>query len=178
MFDDAELYESARLLVIHAKQLVEVLNIFANQRTTISSLKDQYYPTQLLDETGAQKNNIIANFVNFPDTPISLIYSGPHIGVANPIFQTPRHECRSKGDYDRIDLELIPYNYMQRSKYSITCSLVDYINITPTTPWGTRYIDEYKLLSRKMLNLKQERTLISAIAPKRTGHINGIYDML
>ena len=26
-----------------------------------------------------------------------------------------------------------------------------------------------------MLNLKQERTLISAIAPKRTGHINGIY---
>ncbi len=175
LFDDAELYESARLPVIHAKQLVEVLNIFANQRTTISSLKDQYYPTQLLDETGAQKNNIIANFVNFPDTPISLIYSGPHIGVANPIFQTPRHECRSKGDYDRIDLELIPYNYMQRSKYSITCSLVDYINITPTTPWGTRYIDEYKLLSRKMLNLKQERTLISAIAPKRTGHINGIY---
>ncbi|KSV16610.1 hypothetical protein CY91_04760 [Dehalococcoides mccartyi] len=175
IFDDTNTYETARLPVIHTKQLVNVLSCFANQHTNIQSLHGQYFSTQLLDETGAQNDGIIINSVHFPDTSLDFIYSGPHIGVANPIYQTPRAICESKGDYDKLDLELIPKSYLQRSKYAIHCNVQEYIKLSPKTAWGTLYIDEYKLLSRKMLNLKQERTLISAISPRKTGHINGIY---
>lgn len=45
------------------------------------------------------------------------------------------------------------------------------------TEWGTKYINEYRIATRKMLGLNQERTLMSAIIPPKTAHINGIFGM-
>ena len=50
-----------------------------------------------------------------------------------------------------------------------------YLSRVPSTPWGTKYTDEYRIVMRKMLNLSGERTLIPAIIPKRAGHIDGIF---
>lgn len=176
IFDDSDEYRGARLPVVHAKQLLRVLSTFS-KHNNIQSLKDRYYATQMFDETGAQDAQIIAPDVHFTDISEDMIYSGPHIGVANPYNQTPRANCSSKGDNDKIDLQFLPDNYFARSKYRISCTLNEYISIVPSTPWNTKYNMEYKLLSRKMLNLKQERTLMSAIAPPQTGHINGIYGL-
>lgn len=177
IFDDEGEYEAARLPAIHSRQLIKAITCFANQHININSLNKRHFTSQMWDETGAQKNGIIKNNVHFSDDAIDFIYSGPHIGVANSVYQTPRSICANKGDYDRIDIEFLPEKYLQRTKYSINCPIQSYIDCTPATPWGTKYIYEYKLLSRKMLNLKQERTLICAIAPIKTGHINGIYGM-
>jgi len=131
----------------------------------------------MFDETGAQEEGLIIPNVHFVDRLEDLIYSGPHIGVANPYSQTLRENCSSKGDNDRIDLIYLSDAYLARSKYGISCTEEEYLDSIPITPWGTKYNTEYKLLSRKMLNLKQERTLVSAIAPRKTGHINGIYGL-
>lgn len=171
VFDDSDDPDSARLPILHSKQLFDVLKSFS-QFTRLS--KDEYYTTQCFDETGAQDNGIIVESVQFPENLTSFVYSGPHIGVGNPVFQTPRREVKSKGDFDKVDLEFIGNHYIQRSKYS-PGSNEKYQSAIPTTSWGTLYNMEYKLLSRKMLNLKQERTLITAIAPKGTTHINGIF---
>ena len=53
--------------------------------------------------------------------------------------------------------------------------MAEYINRVPATSWGTKYNGEYRLIARKMLNLKQERTLMAAIIPPKTGHINGLH---
>lgn len=176
IFDDSEEDKGARLPTVHAKQLLRVLNTFSKYNN-IQFLQNRYYATQMFDETGAQDAKIITSNVHFTDTSEDMIYSGPHIGIANPYNQTPRVNCSSKGDNDKIDLQFLSDDYLARSKYCISCTLPEYIAAVPMTPWNTQYNMEYKLLSRKMLNLKQERTLISAIAPPRTGHINGIYGM-
>lgn len=176
IFDDSEEYKGARLPVVHAKQLLRVLSTFS-KHGNIQSLQNGYYATQMLDETGAQDAQIISPDVHFTDSSEDMIYSGPHIGVANPYNQTPRANCSSKGDNDKLDLQFLPDDYLARSKYRISCTVPEYVATVPSTPWNTKYNMEYKLLSRKMLNLKQERTLMSAIAPPRTGHINGIYGL-
>ena len=176
IFDDSEEYKGARLPVVHAKQLLRVLSTFS-KHSNIQSLQNGYYATQMFDETGAQDAQIISPDVHFTDASEDMIYSGPHIGVANPYNQTPRANCSSKGDNDKLDLQFLPDDYLARSKYRISCTLPEYVATVPSTPWNSKYNMEYKLLSRKMLNLKQERTLMSAIAPPKTGHINGIYGL-
>lgn len=171
VFDDSEDPDSARLPILHTKQLFSVVKCFS-QHTRLD--KHEYYTTQCFDETGAQDTGIIAEKVDFPENISDFVYSGPHIGVGNPIYQTPRRVVKSKGDFDKVDLEYIDSGYIQRSKYAPDNNEL-YCNAIPMTDWNTPYNMEYKLLSRKMLNLKQERTLISAIAPKGATHINGIF---
>lgn len=176
IFDDSDEYKGARLPVVHAKQLLRVLSTFSKHQN-IQSLGDKYYATQMFDETGAQDAKLISPDVHFTDDSEDMVYSGPHIGVANPYNQTPRANCSSKGDNDKLDLVFLPDQYLARTKYRIVCQVHEYHSVVPTTPWNTKYNMEYKLLSRKMLNLKQERTLMSAIAPPKTAHINGIYGL-
>ncbi len=171
VFDDTNDPDNARLPILHTKQLFEVIKCFA-QHPRLD--KKDYYTTQCFDETGAQDANVIIEQVGFPESIRDFVYSGPHIGVGNPVFQTPRKVVKSKGDFDKIDLEYIDSKYIQRSKYTPGDEGL-FNNSIPTTSWDTPYNTEYKLLSRKMLNLKQERTLISAIAPRGTTHINGIF---
>ena len=40
--------------------------------------------------------------------------------------------------------------------------------------WSGKVINDYRIVARKMLNLGGERTLIAAIIPPKTSHINGL----
>ena len=70
------------------------------------------------NETNAQEDGTIERHVHFADTTLDVIYSGPHIGVANPLFQTSRRICETHRAYDNTDLTNIDETYMQRSNYS------------------------------------------------------------
>lgn len=175
VFDDSSSENEARLPSIYAKELMDVIDCFAKHSNRIS--ENNVFMTQFFDETGAQKAGIIIRNVHFADDMIDFVYSGPHISISNPLFKTPRRVCIEKSDYDRIDLKNIQDEYIQRSNYSIAKDIEEYKNNTPKTSWGTSYIEEYRLASRKMLGLNQERTLMSAIIPPRTAHINGIFGM-
>ena len=117
LFDGSNNWKQARLPVIHCKQLLEILDRFAKQEMNLGTIQDSIYTTQMWNETGAQNDDIIERKVQFPDANIQMIYSGPHIGVANPLFKTPRSKCVLKSDYDSIDLTSIPENYLARSIY-------------------------------------------------------------
>lgn len=174
LYDDSDNSSEARLPIIHAKQLVDVLQKMS-LKGSLQSISNELYTTQCFDETGAQDKNIITVNPSFVQDGLGFVYNGPHIGVANPVSQTARAEVKTKGDFDRVDITFIPDNYLQRTKYNRAVDEQSYIKEIPSTPWGVNYVKTYKLLSRKMLNLKQERTLISAIAPPNTAHINGIF---
>ncbi len=175
VFDDSQEYDMARLPILHCKQLVGVIRSFSECARLAKEHPVTCYYSQMWQETNAQSDRTIVADVKFPDDEIGFIYSGPHIGVANPYNQTPRRVCEKKGDYDKIDLTRIPKNYIARTKYTIGCEINDYLTRIPLTNWGVKYTDEYRLIARKMLNLKQERTLMAAVIPMKCGHINGLH---
>jgi len=177
LFDDSDNWKQSKLPVIHARQFVEVLSCFAQQENTIESGSNNVTTSQMWDETNAQNSGIIVRNVHFPESSLDMIYSGPHIGVGNPLFKTSRSICRLNSDYDNIDLTVAPNDFLQRCNYSPSKTVDEYSRLIPNTSWGEKYHIGYRVAARKMLNLSGERTLVSAIIPPQTGHINGIFGM-
>lgn len=174
LFDGGEDWQQARFPSIHSKQLLDVLVYFTLQKNTLSSKSDEIYTTEMWHETNAQNDGTIIRNVHFPESSLDLIYSGPHIGVSNPFFQSSKKDCATHRAFDSIDLMNIQDDYLQRCNYSPNLELNKYIHLIPSTPWGLKYHDEYKLIARKMLNLSGERTLVSAIVPIKSAHIFGL----
>lgn len=174
LFDGSNQWKMARLPVIHANQLLCVLECFATQRTTLDSLGSNIFSSQMWDETYAQNDGFIVRDIHFPESSIDLIYSGSHIGVANPLFKTSRRNCSSRYDFDPIDLTVVPTEYFQRCNYRPACLISDYIQKIPNTSWGTKYHTETRLIARKMLNLAGERTLMAGIVPTDSAHTNAL----
>lgn len=173
VFDDSDDWETARLPVLHAKELVEFLRKFAEFPDTVVT-NGGFYGTTLWPETGAQEDGTIIRDVHFPDQKQDCIISGPHIGVANPLYQASQRDCNTHRAFDSIDLHMIPANYIQRCNYRPKCSIQEYIEKAPTTPWHTSYLSEYKILSRRRLNKSGERTLMSAIYPPGVAHVHTV----
>lgn len=174
LFDGSDEWKQARLPVLHAEELVEVLENFLKQQTTLENLENELFATECWHETNAQNDGTIERNVHFPESAADTIYSGPHIGVANPLFKTSRRICKLNSDYDNVDLTAIPENYLQRCNYSPACEIVEYARRTSETPWGTKYYADTKLVARKMLNQGGERTLIGSVVMGGVGHTNGI----
>ena len=87
-----------------------------------------------------------------------MVFSGPHIGVANPINQTPRASCTTKGDYDNIDLLYIPEEYIQ-DKYEFYIQ-PQYVNQGTATPCHYQVLYEDRDLVNEDNNLKLEELQI------------------
>lgn len=175
LFDCNNLWKEAKLPTLHVRQLVDVLKVFSSKNITLAALGDFIYTAEMWHETNNQIDGTIKRDIHFPENIREMIYSGPHIGVGNPLFKVSRRICRLNSDYDNIDLNIIDENYLQRCNYSISCSLEEYKNRVPNTPWGVKYDNDYRLCIRKMLNQGGERTYIAAIIPPMTEHINGIF---
>ena len=174
VFDGSEDWQQARLPVLHAKQMIEVLRCFTEQEETIRDNEAKLFTTRMWEETGAQNDGSIQKDVHFPKDSFSMIYSGPHISVSNSLFKTSRRICEANSDYDNIDLTGITSIYYQRSKYSPACESGEYLRRIPSSSWG-KYTDKYRFVIRRMLNQSGERTLIGAIIPPGTGHIHTIF---
>lgn len=173
LFDGNNNWKQAKLPIMHTKQLVDVLAIFAGQNVTVADIANNIYCAEMWHETNNQVDGTIARDVHFPETITGMIYSGPHIAVGNPLFKTSRRVCLLNSDYDNIDLTAIDSSYIQRCNYSIACTYEEYVKRVPVTFWGEKYDDDYRLCMRKMLNQGGERTFMVAIIPPKSEHING-----
>ena len=74
-----------------------------------------------------------------------------------------------------MDLLEVDSHYLQRCNYIPVGSPSEYCNQIPKTIDGHYYTDDYRVVMRKMLNQGGERTLIAAIIPPKTKHIDGIF---
>lgn len=173
---DNTLYKEARLPAIHSKQVLNVLSCFNQDYKKISDYENVFF-TQCWNETTAQKEKILKRKTKFVESNKEFVYSGPHIGVGNPIYKTPRKLCSTKNDYDNVILDLVDEKYIPRTNYIRSCEKKIYENLIPTTKWNKKINEYYKLACRKMLDVGGERTLIPAIIPKGSSHINGIFSL-
>jgi hypothetical protein len=174
LYDGNEIWEEAKLANIHNSDLFSVLKCFAKQKTLKSENIQIFYST-LWSETADQKNGIIKNNSHFPKSALDMIVSGPNFNVSSPLSKCARRLCIVNSDYESIDLTKIPLDYLPRCKYAPALSDDEYVKKTPDTQWGDKYIDDYRIFVRRMVALGNVRTLISAIAAPKIGHINVVF---
>ena len=177
LFDDTDDWSYARLPVIHARELMEALKKIYQSHVKLRNMRSNISISVMWDETNDQKKGNIKRDVHFPETSEDTILSGPHIGVANPLFKCSRRKCVLNSDYDNVDLTTVDDTYRRRCNYSAACSMEEYRNKIPQTLWGTPFNSDYMIASRKMLSISGERTLIPAIIPPKVAYIHAILGM-
>jgi hypothetical protein len=165
----------ARLPALHTASLQNILSKLAHseRKISIQSLDSSV----LWIEHIRQKDGTIVRHSDFPGRIETLILSGPCIYVGNPLYKTPRNKCVLNSDYDCIDLAHIPDHYIPRCSNQVACPAGDYIARSAETGWGSRFIDEPRLIARKMLSQAGERTLVSVLAPPGPAHIDTCYSI-
>ena len=173
IFDGNDDYESAKISPIHTESMLSILMKFANQTELLKDLGNHISLNEMWHETNAQKDGTIQKDVHFATSVNDMIYSGPHIYLACPLFKTTRRKYTSNSDYDNIDLQIIDEHYYPRCNYSPKCDIGEYNKRVANMPWNEKYIQTYRCVFRKMLNLTQERTLMGAIIPIGAAHIHG-----
>lgn len=170
-------WRTAKLPVIHCKQMLSIIQCFTNKKILLKDILDDISTSNFWHETNAQTDGIIKRLEHFPEINSAMIYSGPHIGVANSTFKCSYSQCRLNSDYANIDLTHIPKKYFQRCNYMPNLNSSDYHDKLPCTTWKTTFNDNYMVCNRAMLNKTGERTLICTIIPPGTAFINALFGM-
>jgi hypothetical protein len=182
LFDEADTpIAEARLPAVHSQELMAVLTKFAAVPRSVGDLGDDLYSTQHWNESTSQEDGTIRRETGFVDSPEELVLSGPHFYVGSPLSKTPRRVCTKPADYDVLDLEDLPDNYLPRSNYRRACDRLTYEARVPRVSWvergeqdGRPVTQYYRIVGREMLNQFQERTFITALVPKGTAHIHTV----
>ena len=173
----------ARLVTLHSRNILTVLSAIANLGRRLGDYDDSYLSTAMFNETSAQHDGTIRRQTRFAQHSSDWILSGPHLSVATPFSKTPRSVCRSKADYDVIDLTMIPEDYLPRTNYVPACSSDEYYRktLSPYWPSGDQsssqspIITNFRSIHRCMTNPAGERSFIAAIFPPGVAHINSCY---
>jgi hypothetical protein len=175
----------ARLPAIHAGTLSSVLSKLAAYPRRLADLEGEYFSTQHWNESNAQEDGTIVRNADrsapFSSSPEEWVLSGPHFFVANPLNKTPRAICAGNKQYDNLDLESMPDDYLPRTNYRPMDDRDEYLRRTPRVSWIEKgeiaakpVTDYFRLINREMIGAASERTLITAIVPPGPGWINTI----
>jgi hypothetical protein len=130
----------ARLPVVHAKQISEVLRKLAAYSHRLAKIQDDYFCLEMWHETYATSDGTIIRNPDrsapFASSTNDWLLSGPHFDVGLPFAKTPRAICSEKGHYDNIDLELLPESFLPRSNYTPMADSAEYLLRTPAVSWS------------------------------------------
>ena len=175
-------WSSTKLVSIHSKEIISILQVFSNFRNKVSSFGPLV--SEGLHETASVDRGIMSRNTKFPDYNQSeLIYSGPHIFAGNPIYKTPRSICQLNSDYDVIDLTRLPDSFLPRTNYTPVYSRQELSTLIRGFEIGTdsvsqpiydNWMDYYKMAFRRMIGSDSERSLSGGIILPNCMHIGGV----
>ena len=102
------------------------------------------------------------------------ILQGPHLHVSTPLYKQPNKSMRHNLDWTTTDLEALPADANPITQYKPAGDRATYDRLY--THWdGSPARDHYRIAWRRMAANTGERTLISAIIPPGTAHVNPVY---
>lgn len=186
-FENSEDFESTKLVSVHAQNILDILSILSDFPHKVSDydnlISECFHETNGVND-GIIKpvNNCSANIDQY-----EMIFKGPQLFVSNPLYKQPRAICSEKGDYDIIDIVGLDEDYSPYTVFLPSIPLPKFFKQLhgfqigvddDNMPIYDNWFDYYKLGFRKMLNLVGERTLIGAIIPPKSSHINGIISIV
>jgi hypothetical protein len=163
-----------RMPLIHAKQVVPVLDKLLSYKSRLEHIEKDFTTTHMWNETEAQRTHTLKRKTHFPTSQNDWVLSGPHFHVANPFHQTPKSICKTHQAYDVIDLKNIPSNFLPRTNYIMACEKQEFLKRIPGVAWSDKKLstDYYRCVNRGMIHPIHERTLITTIIPKGVTHIH------
>ena len=175
-------YLEAALPAIHSQELLSVIEKFSRSEVRLESLKGKYLLCSGWHETNSQDDGTIQKLTKFPEVISDYIFGGPQIFVGNPLYKTPRSECKSHLDYLVTDLTEIPDSYLPRTNFVPSIGLVEYERKLPKPMWsvaeGDSVVSYYRLAARAMISIGAERGLVTAVVPPGIFHTNSVLSYL
>jgi hypothetical protein len=191
--DVATPVEEARLLQPYSTKMLDVFRALALAPSLANAVTDARASQDVADgsaieavpgwqmssiwhESGAQKEGIIQRNTGFRDDPAEVILSGPMFHVGNPFYKTPKAMCRTKADYELIELSCSPDDYLPRTNYVPAMERTEYLAQLPRCRWEPTksLVDLYRVAFRRRINLNSERSLIPALLPPGICHVHTV----
>ena len=179
--EDETLPNETRLPALHSRELLAVVQKLADHPRRLVNLANMYYITGHWHETLAQRSGTILRETRFPLNPREMVVSGPHFSVGNPLNKTPQEKCVEKGDYDCLELTVLPDDYLPRTNYIPACDENEYKLRSPQVRWeekndeGHSSVSEsYRVACRAMVNSAWPRTFSTALIPKYVATIHSV----
>ena len=181
-FEHSDVPESAQLVTIHSTDILSVIEKISTFPTTfgdvLSNVSECWNETVEVDNKNLIRNTHYPEIENY-----GMVYNGPHLFVSNPLYKTPNEVCTINSDYSSMDLMLADSETIARTNYKPMIIRQEYVDnlvgfVSGKDSDGALVYDSwfsyYKLAMRKMINESRERTLVGAIIPPKTGHVNGV----
>ncbi len=177
----AELYdeprtpaEQARLPALHARQLAPVLDKFRASRRLADI--ERWDASFIFNEAYAQADGVIRKGTMFPASPSSLILTGPLFYVGNPLYKTPRRVCTQNSQYDVVDHEAIPDDYLPRTNFVPGVPTAEFAARVPRLGFADdrSHASVPRIVVPNMIGPAGERTLQPALVPAGVTHVNTV----
>ena len=176
VFEEGSTTDCAKLVTVNNKQILDVICKFERYPKHIRDV--EHITTVCFDESNAPKAGIIKKETKYPRVELyEMVYKAPHFYVGNPLYKNPHKECVSKFDYDDLNLQLISDDYIERSNFTPQISVPELKELVTgfvVDDQRESYLDYYKVAFRRRVNLTSERSLICAVLPRKTAHINAV----
>jgi hypothetical protein len=154
------------------------LAVFAllTKQGSLRSRSIDFQNDSMFHESGSQDAGLIEKKTGWPNGVERAVISSPTIFVSNPLYKTPRRNCRVPQDYDPIDLVGASGEFLPRTNYQ----LADSVNLRDAhkvaLDWDPTkaYVDQYRIACRRRVDLGTERSLAAAIIPPLMSHIDSV----
>ncbi|MDN4483206.1 DNA methyltransferase [Demequina lignilytica] len=130
------------------------------------------------DESLHRKRGYFVKSWGTPANWSDVILQGPHLFVNVPAYKAPNPTMLHNQDWSSVDLETLPEEFVPTTSYKPAGQRATYdADYTRWVVAGTDHSarDFYRIAWRAMAANSNERTLIPALIPPGTGHINGVF---
>ena len=161
-------------LNLHSQGVFNFVQKIAAANTTVDKwLGGKHCGSQMLNETTDQdKGNITADN-RHPASVKQLILSGPHIDTGNPLFQETLEKYKSNSSYDKLDLDTLPDDFVQRARYQLAVSPAEADKNLPSFN-GKPFRRYYRVATRMYVNPSNERCMFSCVVSQGVSHVHTV----
>jgi len=172
----------SKLLQVHSTEILSVLEKISQSSDKLKSISDDYYCTMMFNETTAKRSGLIKKQSEpyQPNDTDEVVLSMFHIYVGSPLFRT----LNSESNTTLVDLENIPVDYIQQTRFKPT-NIISYLSGCDLkleafirSKKEPLINNHFKYVNRTRAQPSDARTLISAILPQGTMHIDSLFSII
>jgi hypothetical protein len=169
--------DGGRFVYLHSTETLAVLRAMIGTRQIENSLAGGFQMTGMWNEGGVTKTKRIMKIGGeFVDGAPLLIMKSPCIFVGNPLYKCPDEDCSAKEQFEEIDLDVIPSDYLPRTNLISQISKEKLYSQSQGVPWGLglQHVDFFRIALRAMVQSARERTLAAAMIPPSVHHVDSV----
>jgi hypothetical protein len=170
IFGENQDADSPCLISVYSNEIYKILEKLVLYPNHFRDFSSEFMHTSMFNETNAERKLYTKKTIDFVEELHHFVFSGPHFYVSTPWYKQPRRFCKSKGDYETIDLTRLQKDQIPRTFYQLNDSGISKIESFK----NRKVTDYYRLVRRSMAGVSNERTLITAIIPPGPAHIHGV----